>query len=190
MMVCGLRCQSTRLRRALLDAKLRFDMSRMQGAPQVYGNRGTSSTGCVRPLSVRLARSSRAQRHLFSPQSRPQVEAAHAQEGRAGATLHRARLCTKDASVIGPAMSSLLSCSILPLQQAQTCDVNHASLISRRVLASVRGQRKGRQHDAIRGNGEPNLSTRGSSDDDLLRLLRLHQFHRPGDGTSRSEWLR
>ena len=33
-------------------------------------------------------------------------------------------------------------------------------------------------HDVVRQN------------DDLLRLLRLRQFHRPGDGTSRSAWLR
>jgi hypothetical protein len=66
-------------------------------------------------------------------------------------------LWTKDASVIGPAMSSLLAFSILPFQHAPASDVSHASLVSCRVLASVRGQHKGRQHDAIRGNGEPNL---------------------------------
>jgi hypothetical protein len=56
-------------------------------------------------------------------------------------------------------MSSLLAFNILPFEQAPASDAIHASLVSRRVLASVRGQHKGCQHDAIRGNGEPNLFT-------------------------------
>jgi hypothetical protein len=55
-------------------------------------------------------------------------------------------------------MSSLLASNILPLQQVPASEVSHASLVSRQVLASVRGQHKGCQHDAIRGNGEPNLN--------------------------------
>src|SRR5215831_17145021 len=54
-----------------------------------------------------------------------------------------------------------------------------------RVLASVVSAEAARHH-AIRwwGNDESYLTARGSSRDDLLPTLRLHQFHRPGDGTS------
>ena len=57
-----------------------------------------------------------------------------------------------------------------------------------RLLASLRGQRKGAASMMrLAGSGERYLGTRGSSDDDRLPNFRLHHIHRPGDGTSGSK---
>jgi len=81
--------------------------------------------------------------------------------------------------------------SSLPLQKIWSVGAVVATLLlclASRLLASLRGQRKGCQHNAIRrGCGEHYLTTRGSSDDDRLPALRLHHVHRPGDGTSGSK---
>jgi hypothetical protein len=103
------------------------------------------------------------------------------------------------ASLMGPALSSLSRFSGLPVQQVSTimgdlppCDKLFQLFLRRdlaaELLASLRGQRWGCQHDADqRGSGEHLSNTRGSSDDGRLPNLRLHQFLRPGDGTSTSK---
>ena len=58
----------------------------------------------------------------------------------------------------------------------------------RRVTCFSPWSALGLPHDAIREEMVSTyLATRGSSDDGRLPNLRLHQIHRPGDGTSRSK---
>jgi len=87
---------------------------------------------------------------------------------------------------MGPTMSSLLTCRILLLQCAEPLISDSPNLAAEYLLLSVVSA------EALLdimlsewwGNDESYLGLRGSSGNDDRLNMRLHQFHRPGDGTS------